>query len=103
MSDEQAYTFDPHYAEYLGAVEGMEETYGKPHQGRTTLVEGHLHTTWAVGDFVTFRTKDHGTLQGTVIDVLVEDGNLSQYHIAAHIPGRGRQHFAVLNRDVLIF
>jgi hypothetical protein len=42
-------------------------------------------------------------LIGTVIDVLVEEGDLSQYHIAAHVPGHGRQHFAVLNRDILIF
>lgn len=103
MSDASTYQFDPHYAEYLGAAEGMQETYGKNHPGRTQLIEGRLHTTWAVGDFVMFRTNDGGILQGTVIEVLVEDGNSSQYHIAAHIPGRGRQHFAVNNEDVLIF
>jgi hypothetical protein len=93
----------PHEAEYLAAVEGMQETYGGLHGGHTALVEGQLVTTWNVGERVKFRHKDHGELVGTIIEVLVEEGELSQYHIAAHVPGRGRQHFAVLNRDVLIF
>jgi hypothetical protein len=95
---------DAHHAEYAAAVEGMTETYGTPSHGTTTLDDsGHLVTTWHVGERVKFRHADHGELIGTIIDVLVDDGELSQYHIAAHVPGRGRQHFAVLNRDVLIF
>lgn len=94
---------DAHHAEYLAAVEGMNETYGGPSSGRTALVDGQLVTTWNVGERVKFRHRDHGELVGTIIEVLVEEGELSQYHIAAHVPGRGRQHFAVLNRDVLIF
>lgn len=93
----------PHESEYLAAVEGMQETYGSPSSGHTALVDGQLVTTWNVGERVKFRHKDHGELVGTIIEVLVEEGELSQYHIAAHVPGRGRQHFAVLNRDVLIF
>jgi hypothetical protein len=94
---------DAHANEYLAAVEGMNETYGGLHGGHTALVEGQLVTTWNVGERVKFRHKDHGGLVGTIIAVLVEEGALSQYHIAAHVPGKGRQHFAVLNRDVLIF
>jgi hypothetical protein len=95
---------DAHNHEYLAAVEGMTETYGRPSHGTTTLDDsGHLVTTWHVGERVKFRTKEHGELIGTVIDVLVEEGDLSQYHIAAHVPGHGRQHFAVLNRDILTF
>lgn len=91
---------DAHAREYAGAVAGMNDH--TPHQGRTRLRDGRLVTTWAVGDWVNFRTQD-GPLQGTVIDVLVEDGEYSQYHIAAHVPGRGREHFSVHNRDILIF
>lgn len=101
MSDVQ--TADPHHAEYLAAVAGMAETYGTPSLGRGRIHNGRVVTTWACGDWITFRTKDHGPLQGTIVDVLVEDGDLSQYHVAAHVPSQGRQHFAVLNRDVLPF
>lgn len=95
---------DAHENEYLAAVEGMTETYGTPSHGTTTLdYSGHLVTTWQVGERVKFVNKDYGELVGTIIEVLVHDGERSQYHIAAHVAGRGRQHFAVLNRDVLIF
>lgn len=94
---------DAHANEYLAVVDAMQETYGSPSIGRTDLVDGELVTTWQVGERVKFRHTDHGELFGTIVDVLVEEGDLSQYHIAAHVPGRGRQHFAVLNRDVLIF
>jgi hypothetical protein len=92
---------DAHAKEYAAAVEGMKDH--TPHQGRTRLRDGRLVTTWAVGDWVTFRTEDHGPLQGTILEVLVEDGEYSQYHLAAHVPGCGREHFAVHNRDILIF
>jgi hypothetical protein len=95
---------DAHENEYLAAVEGMTETYGTPSHGTTTLDDtGHLVTTWQVGERVKFRHKDHGELVGTIIEVLIHDGERSQYHVAAHVPGRGRQHFAIGNRDVLIF
>jgi len=96
---------DPHHAEYLAAVGGMQDTYGttRPHQGRGQLIDGRLHTTWSKGDYVTFRLEDGTTLGGHVIDVLIEAGDDSEYHIAAHVPGKGRQHFAVKNRDVLVF
>ena len=95
---------DAHENEYLAAVEGMTETYGKPSHGITTLAEsGQPITTWQAGERVKFVNKDHGELVGTIIEVLVDDGERSQYHVAAHVPGRGRQHFAIGNRDVLIF
>jgi hypothetical protein len=95
---------DAHENEYLAAVDGMTETYGTPSHGTTTLDDsGHLVTTWQAGERVKFLNKDHGELVGTIIEVLVDDGERSQYHVAAHVPGRGRQHFAIGNRDVLIF
>jgi hypothetical protein len=95
---------DAHEKEYLAAVDGMTETYGTPSHGTTTLDDsGCLVTTWQVGERVKFLNKDHGELVGTIIEVLVDDGERSQYHVAAHVPGRGRQHFAIGNRDVLIF
>jgi hypothetical protein len=95
--------WQPGDAEAAAAIEAMQETYGGLHGGHTALVDGQLVTTWNVGERVKFRHKNHGELVGTIIEVLVEEGELSQYHIAAHVPGKGRQHFAVLNRDVLIF
>lgn len=94
---------DAHHNEYLAAVAGMQETYGAPHPGRCTVIDGELTTTWGVGDSVKFRHDEHGEIRGTVIEVLIEDGMHSTYHVAAHVPGRGRQHFAVHNRDMLIF
>lgn len=92
---------DAHANEYAAAIEGMKDH--TPHQGRTQMVDGRLVTTWAVGDWVTFRDDEGETRLGTIIEVLIEDAEFSQYHIAAHIPGKGRQHFAVHNRDILIF
>jgi uncharacterized protein YijF (DUF1287 family) len=94
---------DAHAREYAAAVQGMAQTYGPAHQGRTRLLEGRLVTTWAAGDWVTFRADDGETRMGVVVEVLVEDAEFSQYHIAAHIPGEGRKHFCVYNRDILIF
>ena len=56
----------PHEAEYLAAVEGMQETYGSPSSGHTALVDGQLVTTWNVGERVKFRHKDHGELVALV-------------------------------------
>lgn len=92
---------DAHAREYAGAIDGMADH--TPHQGRTRLVEGQLVTTWAAGDWVTFRDDSGSVRQGVIVEVLVEDAECSQYHIAAHVAGRGRQHFAVYNRDILIF
>lgn len=95
--------WQPGDAEASAAIEGMQETYGSPGGGTTRLVDGALITTWAAGDPVKFRHAEHGELTGTVIEVLIEDGEHSQYHVAAHVPGRGRKHFAVANEDMLIF
>lgn len=92
---------DAHAREYAAAVTGMADH--TPHPGRTRLEDGHLVTTWAAGDWVTFRDDDGNHRMGLIIEVLVEDGQFSQYHIASHVPGRGREHFAVRNADILIF
>jgi hypothetical protein len=94
---------DPHAREYAAATAGMQEVYGRPHPGRTSVSEGRVVTTWAIGDHVMFRIPDRGTLMGAVLDVLIEDGEESQYHVAVHIPGKGREHFLVHNSDVLPF
>lgn len=94
-------TTDPHHAEYLAAVAAMPEH--TPHIGRGAIHHGRVVTTWAVGDWVMFRTDDYGPLQGTIVEVLTEDGDDSIYHLAAHVAGKGRLHFAVKNRDVLPF
>lgn len=38
---------DPHHAEYLAAVEGMQETYGKPSQARLPAVGDSVSGTTA--------------------------------------------------------
>jgi hypothetical protein len=94
---------DAHAREYAAAVEGMNETYGTPSLGRGVIHKGRLVTTFATGDLVTATIPDGTTRQVCVIEVLTDDGEDSQYHVACHIPGKGRQHFAIKNRDVRIF
>lgn len=94
---------DAHYSEYLAAADGMTEIYGTNNPGRAVVMDGELHTCWDRGDSVRFRHAEHGELAGVIVKVLIDAGNSSTYHVAAHVPGRGRQHFAVMNRDVLIF
>lgn len=92
---------DAHKREYAAAVIGMVDH--TPHPGRARLQDGHLVTTWDAGDWVTFRDDNGDQRKGLVIEVLVDDGQYSQYLIASHTPGVGREHFAVRNADILIF
>ena len=80
---------DAHAREYAGAVAGMADTYGARPQE------------FAVGDSLTIRVPGtvNTTARATVIEVLSEN----TYHVAAHLPGQGRQHFAVTPDDVLPF
>lgn len=94
---------DPHHAEYLAAVSGMQETYGTPSVGRGSIRNGRVITTFAAGDWVTAKLPDGTDRQVCVIEVLTDDGEDSEYHVACHIPGKGRQHYAVKNRDIRIF
>jgi len=96
-------TTDPHQNEYFAAVAGMEETYGKRSLGRGAIHNGRLVTVFGVGDWVTARLPDGTERLVCVIEVLTDDGEDSEYHVACHVPGRGRQHYAIKNRDVLIF
>lgn len=78
-----------HTREYLGAVSGMGEVYGA--------------VTYAVGDSLTIRVPGtaNTSARATVIEVLDEANGI--YHVAAHLPGGGRQHFAISTGDVLPF
>lgn len=98
-------TTDPHHAEYLAAVAGMAETYGsrKPSVGRGVIHNGRLVTVFAAGDWVTAKLPDGTERQVCVIETLTDAGEDSEYHVACHVPGRGRQHYAVKNRDIRIF
>lgn len=83
------FSTDPHHNEYLAAVAGMTDTYGARPQE------------FAVGDSITIRVPgtENTTARATVIEVL----NETTYHVAAHLPGQGRQHFAVTPDDVMPF
>lgn len=94
---------DPHHNEYLAAVAGMDETYGKRSLGHGRIVNGKLVTLFAAGDWVTAKLPDGSERLVCVIETLTDDGEDSEYHVACHIPGNGRQHFAVKNRDIRIF
>jgi len=80
---------DAHAREYDGAVAGMADTYGARPQE------------FAVGDSITIRVPGsvNAYTRATVIEVL----NENTYHVAAHVPGKGREHFAVTPDDVMPF
>lgn len=96
-------TTDPHMAEYRAAIEAMHEMYGKPSVGHGRIHNGRVITVFAAGDWVTACLPDGSERQVCVIEVLTDEGEDSTYHVACHIPGKGRQHFAVRNRDIRIF
>jgi hypothetical protein len=95
----QTNLFQPGDAEASAAIAALTDT----NPGRGVLIDGKLCNVWAVNDIVLFRTPDGETRKGIVVEVLVDAGNDSEYHIAAHVPGKGRQHYAVANKDVQIF
>jgi hypothetical protein len=95
----QATLFQPGDAEASAAIAALTDT----NPGRGLLIDGKLCTVWSVNDVVLFRTPDGETRKGIVVEVLIDAGNDSEYHIAAHVAGHGRQHYAVKNRDVQVF
>lgn len=78
-----------HDREYLGAVSGMGEVYGEP--------------TYAVGDSLTIRVPGTANTSARAVVVEVLDETTGTYHVAAHVPGGGRQHFAITAVDILPF
>jgi translation initiation factor IF-1 len=93
----------PGDAEAAAAIKGMQETYGSPSLGTTKLVGTQYVTTWAVGDWAAVRCPDGVVRQGHVIEMLTDAGADSEYHVACHVPGRGRQHYAIKAKDFTIF
>ena len=87
-------TSDPHHAEYLGAVAGMNDTYG----GRCELRDGRLVTTYAVGDRIKWLEQGQ-TLAGVVVEVLDAD----IYHVRRHVPDQGNVHYAVTGEQTVPF
>jgi hypothetical protein len=87
---------DPHENEYLAAVAYLPEHTVSP--GITTYREGHLHTTYAVGDRIRWLFNGQ-TLAGVVVEVLTED----TYHVRRHVPDVGNEHHAVTADDIVPF
>ncbi len=87
---------DAHENEYLAAVSYMPEHTVS--SGITTLRDGTLHTTFAVGDRILWREKGQ-TLAGVVVEVLDAD----IYHVKRHVPDEGHLHYAVTAEDIVPF
>ena len=87
---------DPHDREYLAAVSYMPEHTVS--SGITTLRDGQLHTTYAVGDRIRWLEKGQ-TLAGVVVEVLDAD----IYHVRRHVPDHGNQHYAVTAEQIVPF
>lgn len=95
---------DAHANEYLAVVEAMTETYGSPSCGHSRHDEsGRLVTTWLAGEWVQANTPGGQSRRVLIIEVLTDAGEDSEYHVACHVPGKGRQHWVMKNRDVRIF
>lgn len=80
---------DAHERDYAGAVSGWQDTYGKPKQ------------THAVGDSIWIRLPHTENSHAKVVVVEVLDDDL--YHVARHVPGRDREHFAVTSDEIMPF
>ena len=87
---------DPHHAEYIAAVAAMPEHTVS--SGITTLRDGTLHTTYAVGDRIRWLEKGQ-TLAGVVVEVLDAD----IYHVRRHVPDLGNTHHAVTADQIVPF
>lgn len=95
---------DAHANEYAAAVEAMNDTYGSPGCGHSSHDDaGRLITTWLPGEWVQANTPDGESRRVLIIEVLTDNGEDSEYHVACHVPGKGRQHWAVKARDITIF
>jgi hypothetical protein len=86
---------NPGDAEYLGAVQGMADTYG----GTGRLVNGRIVSSYAVGDRIRWRDPRGHIRQGVVVEVLTEH----QYHVRSHVPDRGNEHHHVSEEQTLPF
>lgn len=96
--------WQPGDAEAAAAIDGMGETYGSPSVGHSCHDEsGRLITTWLAGEWVQATTPDGESRRVLIIEVLTEAGEDSEYHVACHVPGKGRQHWAIRNRDITGF
>lgn len=78
-----------HEREYMGAVAGMQDAYGKPRQ------------THAIGDCVWIRLPHTQNTHAKVVVVEVLDDDL--YHVKRHVPGQDSQHFAVTADEIMPF
>jgi hypothetical protein len=87
---------NPHDREYFAAVAAMPEHTISG--GTTTLRDGQLHTTYAVGDRIRFLLRG-ATLNGVVVEVLTED----TYHVRRHVPDHGNEHHAVHADQIVPF
>jgi len=92
MNDTTTYPGD---AEYLGAVAGMQETYG----GRAQIRDGKLVATYAVGDRIAWLDEKGQQRRGVVVEVLTE----TQYHVRSHVPDRGNEHHLVGEEQAVPF
>lgn len=96
--------WQPGDAEAAAAIDAMAETYGSPSCGHGSFdAAGRLITTWAAGEWVQANTPDGESRRVLVIEVLTDAGEDSEYHVACHVPGKGRQHWAIKNRDITGF
>jgi hypothetical protein len=80
---------DAHEREYAGAVAGLKDTYGMRSQ------------THAVGDSVWIRLPGTENTHAKVVVVEVLDDDV--YHVVRHVPGAGREHYAVRTEEIMPF
>jgi hypothetical protein len=80
---------DAHAREYAAAAAGMRDTYGFQRQ------------THAVGDSIWVRLPIAQNTHVKVVVVEVLDDDL--YHVTRHIPGGGREHYAVTPDEIMPF
>jgi len=85
----------PGDAEYLGAVQGMADTYG----GTGRVRNGRLVSSYAIGDRIRWRDEKGVVRQGVVVEALTDD----TYHVRSHVPDRGNEHHAVSEEQTLPF
>jgi len=79
---------DPHHNEYLAAAAAMADFYGRPlTPPTTTMRDGTLVDTHAVGDYVEFVDELGQPRRGYVIDA--QEGDT--YLIRCHLTGGGQE------------
>ncbi|NBW22161.1 MAG: hypothetical protein EBR82_80840 [Caulobacteraceae bacterium] len=79
---------DPHHNEYLAAAGAMQDFYGRPlTPPTTTMRDGTLVDTHAVGDYVEFVDELGQPRRGYVIEA--QEGDT--YLIRCHLTGGGQE------------